>query len=230
MGPFIVVLVTLTLAGALIVLLVLRGMKFPMAAPRQLDGQQEPESPEVVADVVSQPSPRTIDAVRQNSVPPAASEHFEPDTQVQQMAEAYALDAVDYARDGFRTRLDWSDDSIRQVEAVLTRLHNDMPAAKPSEEQIMGMAKMFGSYIGEVFRKNHGATWGWVSLQSERFPGLRVATRDVLFWPWGRVYKRIMNGPEDNVWHYYVMHVKETSPHGQLINPDGTPYVAAPWK
>ena len=29
------------------------------------------------------------------------------------------------------------------------------------------------------------------------------AAKGVEFWPWGRVYQRLVEGPENNVWHYY---------------------------
>jgi hypothetical protein len=38
----------------------------------------------------------------------------------------------------------------------------------------MQFAKMFGCYIGEVYRENHGATWGLVEMDGQRFPGLKA--------------------------------------------------------
>ncbi len=72
------------------------------------------------------------------------------------------------------------------------------------------MAKVLGSYVGEVFRRNHGATWGMVDLEGQSFPGLKASGQAGLFWPWGRVQNRIRNGPQDNVWQYY-RHLVEKS-------------------
>jgi hypothetical protein len=130
------------------------------------------------------------------------SEAFIEDLRVQQVAEAYSLDAVDFAKSSFSLILDWSDASVRHVETTLGRLHEDLPSAKSSEEQILGFAKMFGSYVGEVHRKNHGSSWGMITLNGESFPGMR-ATTGKLFWPWGRAQNRIVDGPENNMWHYY---------------------------
>jgi len=128
---------------------------------------------------------------------------FEPDSKIERIAEAYALDAVDLAQKRFGVTLDWSDSSIQEVETILKRLHETISHAKPSEEQVFQFTKIFGSYVGEVFRRNHGARWGMVSLGSDRFPGMQTERTRAEFWPWGRTQKRLSSGPEDNVWHYF---------------------------
>jgi hypothetical protein len=130
---------------------------------------------------------------------------FVPDDDIRQIAEAYALDAVDFARASFQAKLDWSDDSIQLLEAILQSFHEKLPDANPSDEQVMQFAKMFGSYIGEVYRRNHGATWGMVTLEGDTFPGLEAEGTGKKFWPWGRAQNRLTEGPENNVWHYYCV-------------------------
>lgn len=131
------------------------------------------------------------------------NKNFTEDQKIQQIAEAYSLDAIDFARDNFNIQLDWSDNSVEQIEKMLSIFHEQMAKANPSEEQIFGFAKMFGSYVGETFRRNHGAIWGIVQLENDKFPGLKADGAAGLFWPWGRAQNRITNGPEDNVWQYY---------------------------
>jgi hypothetical protein len=128
--------------------------------------------------------------------------NFEADAEIQKIAEAYALDMIDYAKQTHGIDLDWSDDSVQQVERIAALLHNDYEKTRPSSEQVAPFYKMLGSYIGEVFRRNHGAKWGWVTLQGNRFPGMQHKPSS-LFWPWGKALSRIVNGPEDNLWHYY---------------------------
>lgn len=127
---------------------------------------------------------------------------FEADPKVQKMAEAYSLDFIDFARANFQIELDWSDESVAQVEKIAAGLHENYIRTKPSDEQIAPFYKGLGSYIGEVFRRNHQAEWGWVTFNGTRFPGMH---RDKvgLFWPWGKVQSRIVNGAEDNLWAYY---------------------------
>jgi hypothetical protein len=80
-----------------------------------------------------------------------------------------------------------------------------MARAKPSEDQILQFSKMFGSYVGEVFRRNHGARWGMVTVGGDTLPGMEANKSRSRFWPWGRVQDRLVNGAEDNVWHYYQL-------------------------
>jgi hypothetical protein len=76
--------------------------------------------------------------------------NFEPDLEIQQIAESYALDMIDYAKQTYGIDLDWSDDSVQQVERIAV-LHGEYEKAPPSDEQIAPFNKMLGSYIGEVF-------------------------------------------------------------------------------
>ena len=135
---------------------------------------------------------------------------FTPGEKIQKIAEAYALDTCDFFRDHFRITLDWTDSSIQHLESVMDKFHREAASAKPSTEQVMGFAKMFGSYVGEVYRKNHGATWGLVEMNGQRFPGLKAQESDTTFWPWGRARNRLVDGAENNVWHYYSELIKQS--------------------
>jgi hypothetical protein len=128
---------------------------------------------------------------------------FTPDDKIQKIAEGYSLDCIDFVRDHFRITLDWSDDSIKQVESVMEIMHGDLLKTKPKPEEVAQFAKMFGSYIGEVYRKNHGATWGMVELDGQRFPGMEKKVNGTLFWPQMRAQKRLTDGAEFNIWDYY---------------------------
>jgi hypothetical protein len=134
---------------------------------------------------------------------------FTPDDKIQKIAEAYALDACDFLRDHFQITLNWSDASVQHIESVSDTFHRQLKSAKPSEDQIMGFSRMFGSYIGEVYRKNHGATWGMIELNGQSFPGLQAKLSDLTFWPWGRARNRLVDGPENNITHYYAHLIKQ---------------------
>lgn len=146
---------------------------------------------------------------------------FTADPKIQRIAEAYALDALDFAREGFGLELDWSDDSIAQIEELFGVLHDQV--AQMSEEQILQFSTMLGSYVGEVFRRNHGATWGMVTLQRQSFPGLMASRSPGAFWPWGRARGRIVDGPSENMRHYYqVLIEKHGAPGDRLVTGTAT--------
>ena len=142
---------------------------------------------------------------------PATNETFRSDDNIAAIAAAYCLDCLDVAKANFNTSLDGSEASIALVEQMLGQLHDQLPVAKPTEEQIGAFAKMFGSYVGEVFRLQRGAEWGIVRVGDKEFPGMQSAADGRRFWPWERAYNRIADGPENNIWHYYL---------ALLANPD----------
>ncbi len=131
-------------------------------------------------------------------------------TTVSDMMQAYAQDAVNFARDNFRVDLDFSEQSLRHAEHMLSGLHAALPkgiVAKvfnhgPSQEQIWQMAKMWGAYVGEVIRMRWGGEW---SLESQAQPGgvITLHVRGTEIYPPVKVYKRLTHGSEDNLWHYY---------------------------
>ncbi|WP_321965364.1 hypothetical protein [Paraburkholderia sp. J7] len=138
------------------------------------------------------------------------SQSFAPDPQIQKIAEAYAMDAVDFSGKQFGIKLDWSDASIADVEKALARMNSSYIGAnpKPTDEKVMSFAKAYGSYVGEVYRRNHGGEWGMVTLGENRFPGLRT-TAGTSFWPWARAFNRITKGSEDNIADYYTALLKK---------------------
>jgi hypothetical protein len=100
---------------------------------------------------------------------------FKDDPKIQQVAEAYALDAVDFARENFRLTLDWTDASVAKVESMLDDFDRTRGKSGASDDVIAQFAKMFGSYIGETYRKNHGGAWGMVWHEGESIPGIQGA-------------------------------------------------------
>lgn len=86
----------------------------------------------------------------------------------------------------------------------------DAASPKPTSERVMMAAKMFGSYVGEVYRRNHDASRGMVHLDGQTFPGLRTGS-GLNFWPWGRVFERITKGSEDNISDYYAALLAKSS-------------------
>ncbi|CAN7175926.1 hypothetical protein [Bosea sp. LjRoot237] len=134
----------------------------------------------------------------------AAEQAFSVDSKVRAMTEAYSLDAVDHAKAHFGVGLDWSERSINDVEKILAQMNaayaNSNP--RPSEDEISTIAKAYGSYVGEVYRRHHGAEWGVMTLNGGSFPAVKAKSGTV-FWPIGRALNRIKLGAAENVAFYY---------------------------
>jgi len=99
---------------------------------------------------------------------------------------------------------------LRLVEDILGKLHDTVPKGffgrlrgrGATLKQISDMATAYGAYIGEVTRSRWGGAWSMQSaLYSE--PTLTLHIRGEEIYPPGKAYKRLTNGPEDNVWQYY---------------------------
>jgi hypothetical protein len=115
---------------------------------------------------------------------------------------AAAESAVGFARDCGVT-LDYSESSIEKVEHLIGELHKSMATERPPEKQVDRMCTMFGAYIADVIRRRWGGQWG---LDSKLQPGEKVLTFTVStidMWPQSKVYKRLTNGPEDDLRWYF---------------------------
>ncbi|MEL0457612.1 hypothetical protein WJN01_15355 [Flavobacteriaceae bacterium SZ-1-7] len=94
--------------------------------------------------------------------------------------------------------LDFSDDSIKNVEKILSDLHSEYKKTK-NDEGLNGLAYMFGFYIMDVIEKNHGK--GRIERNHPDF-GDNVFP---FYWNGGTLFpvawcqKRIFDGDGDNV-------------------------------
>ena len=134
----------------------------------------------------------------------AAPPDFVADDAIRQAAEASAADAVRIAQQQFHLKLDGSEDSIDEVERALVALNATYAIAspKPKDAELMPLAQAFGAYVGEVYRKHHGATWGTVTLNGNSYPGFRTES-GVNVWPVGRVLNVITDGPDNDIAYFY---------------------------
>jgi hypothetical protein len=126
------------------------------------------------------------------------------------MVEAYAQDAVDWAKEAFQVDLDYSEASIEQLEMILDKTHSTMPRGilkwifGPRDRQVRQMAKMLGCYLGETMRKLLDGKWLIADDPSTALNPVLVINGSTL-WPVSRVYRRLRSGSEDNVWHYFLV-------------------------
>jgi hypothetical protein len=135
---------------------------------------------------------------------------------VADVTAAYALDAVDHAKATANIQLDFTAESIAQVEEILAMLHDALPKGffsklfkrGPSSDDVLTMSKMYGSYVGEVLRRVRGGEWALIDGQ------VTLANGDESIWPIAKVHKRITNGSGDNVAVYFKVLVEEYGSSG----------------
>lgn len=125
---------------------------------------------------------------------------------VEEKMKSFAKDAVKLGRD-YEKNLDYTEDSIKEIEMILEMIHRSLPIdfktklvnPGPSEQQLATISKAFGTYIGEVIQKHYGGNWS-IEMNTIIF----TIGETKLFLP-AKVYTRIKNGSEDNVWNYYQL-------------------------
>ena len=130
---------------------------------------------------------------------------FSAEPAVQEVAEAFTLDCIDFVKGQFKLDLDGSDASVLKLEPILDNLSNIVKGGGMPRERMESFSKMFGFYIGETYRKNHGGvTWGQVTINGKKYYGLgKTETNEAFIWPVASVSKRINLGAEENIATYY---------------------------
>ena len=98
----------------------------------------------------------------------------------------------------FDKTLDYSDDSIQEVESILSQLH-DHYSQSNDDSGLRGIALFFAAYIGEVIRrKGRGGSWSrnHATIGNDSFPFSWYGGELFLY---GWCLKRIFDGDGDNV-------------------------------
>jgi hypothetical protein len=123
---------------------------------------------------------------------------------VEAMAHAYAEQAIMIGRE-FHVQLDYSENSLMEVETILSQLSQEMPANQPSADDVSEMCKMWGSYLGEVVRRRFGGEWSIETYPGKQFATLTLSVNGNKLFPSMKVHRRLTEGDSDNVWSFYKM-------------------------
>ncbi len=115
------------------------------------------------------------------------------------MMEGYAQGAVELARSEFQRELDFSADSVDDVDDILV-LVSESP-----EKDLDFEVRLWGSYLGEVLRRRYAGGW-----EMTQYPGGTVAVpavdvRGSRLFPLMKVYRRLTVGEEEDLRSFYTM-------------------------
>src|SRR5215472_16811966 len=129
------------------------------------------------------------------------------------MAGAYAEQAVQKARE-FNTQLDYSENSLMEVEVILAQLARQAPEGDAIGES----CKMWGSYLGEVVRMRFGGEWSIETYPGKQFATLTLSVGGNKLFPTMKVHRRLIEGEGENVWEFYRMVKAKLGPaHGGTL-------------
>ena len=114
-----------------------------------------------------------------------------------------ANEAVKDAWEENHVKLDYSVESIKNVEQILGGFHNQY-TNDPSTLSVKGLGSAYGAYIGEVIRRSEpGAHWQRDDEMGEKSYPIIWGPTAGHSYPMAWCYHRILNGDEDNVWVKY---------------------------
>ena len=107
--------------------------------------------------------------------------------QMQKLAE----NAVTTARDKFGVSLDFTENSLQQLEMLLQQAHEGYKQTSSTGNiSVENTVQVWGSYLGEVIRRSLGGNW--IVDQKDVFLQLNSKRLD----PLGQVRSRIMMGTQ----------------------------------
>ncbi|QJR82512.1 hypothetical protein CA267_018005 [Alteromonas pelagimontana] len=119
----------------------------------------------------------------------------------QLMAES-ANDAVQTAKQEFGVSLDFTPESIRQVDSVLLSFVDRYHDQALEDNAVFTLCNIFGAYVGESFKKIAGGNWRYDQTDPQApFVVLDVGDRSYAFA--GICYERLVNDSQISVKAYF---------------------------
>jgi hypothetical protein len=123
---------------------------------------------------------------------------------VESMVRAYSQAAVELARE-FKAALDYTDNSVMEVEVILAQFAQDLASGQPPADEMDEMCKLWGCYLGEVVRRRFGGEWGIETYPGKQFATLTLNVGGNKLFPSMKIHRRLTEGENDNIWTFYKM-------------------------
>ena len=111
--------------------------------------------------------------------------------------------AVEYAK-SFNVDFTYTEDDVTDLEGILEIYSNDLPKERPTENQLYSMSLIWGIYLGQLMRLHINPNLIWV--KEDVFGDgevIHLCDQETRIFPIDKIYKRLLNGKEDNVISFY---------------------------
>lgn len=116
-------------------------------------------------------------------------------------SKAYCDGAIKFALQ-FGKSFSYKAEDIDAMEEILEIIHNDYIEKAIKDESVEKIAISMGIYLGQVMLENKLSECGYEWVIDENQPCLAKNDANKMF-PVTKVWKRIVNGIEDNVKSFY---------------------------
>jgi len=125
------------------------------------------------------------------------------ETKIRQSLE----DAKKSAKDIFETDLDFTVQSVEKLDNIANTFYNVVAKGGVKgiggDEMLWKASWLYGCFLGEVIRKRWGGMWLMDKDKPDDKNALILNVHGNSTFPVFKVAKRITNGPEDSLVHYY---------------------------
>nr|WP_136252459.1 hypothetical protein [Ningiella ruwaisensis] len=113
-----------------------------------------------------------------------------------------ARDAVQAAKEEFNIELDFSADSIANVDSTIMGFVKNFPSQSLEDKAVFTICNMYGAYLGEVFRSLAGGTWHYDTSTPEA-PTILLVVDDKSYAFAGICYEKLVKNPDVSVSSYF---------------------------
>lgn len=131
--------------------------------------------------------------------------------EITKMLEELSLRAVEEGKKLSRV-LDFSEQSMQDVEEILDCFNKNMACNSTNDmeeeivnKQLWNKATVWGAYVGEVICRNNSDRCKW-AYEESKGQGIVLYVQvdnNNRAYPIDKVYKRLKNGPDDNIKSFY---------------------------
>lgn len=124
---------------------------------------------------------------------------------IEEFVENMSNKAIEYAK-SFEKNFNYTENNIKDLEEILDYYSNDLKSSNPIESQIYSMSLIWGSYLGKLLKMHINFELCWVK---EDVFGvgeiIHLKSGENRIFPVEKVYKRLINGKEDNIISFYEL-------------------------
>ena len=115
------------------------------------------------------------------------------------MMAGYARAAADLAKSQFKQKLDFTAESIYNLDDILVLV------AESPELDLDFEVRLWGGYLGEVLRRRYAGTWEMTQYPGGAAAVPAVEVRGSRLFPLMKVYRRLTMGEEEDLRAFYSM-------------------------
>ena len=113
-----------------------------------------------------------------------------------------AQDAVENAKEQLGIELDYSNESVMHIDRLISHYLDNYQSQTLDQKTIFTVCHMFGSYVGEVFKRSAGGHWVYDDSDPDA-PNVLLHYQDKSFAFAGICYERLIKDSSVSVKKYF---------------------------